>query len=500
MYNTCMENINQQLEEIGLEPLTEVDRCPERKYYRKLLQDAESDPKKLKSAATQYTYAFHHHFAQVYEHLLYEAGDDKTYWLYDETEGVYRELSGVGAVALVLKLLEAEGLRERATESTGKTVLARYRANYIDRGKSFDDFDSDDSLFHANNGWVQLKSLEFTEHTPALLSRIKSAVDYKADASCPHYDKFIDEDLRFKEDQVRVIDQFSGLTLVNDIKYQKMLTLLGRPGCGKSTLIDAWMNVLGDKSMEKKLTELSGDAMRFAGAQFVGSTLCWFDEVDVKKAEMGNSLGTLITGSHISVERKGINGIVKARNTVKCVLTANRLPMAAELGIYRRLIMIPIQVSFVEDGTEVLDMPEKLRSEASGILNRMILGLQDLRKMGRFTVIEGHEELIEEYKAQSDTMAEFLDEYFEPASDEHYVETTTLFAAYRHFAEGNSFTKMITPQKFGRLLATQPLDRFARITPTRPNRVRCWSGLKLKSEYKFDDNTHQIVTLASTYF
>jgi P4 family phage/plasmid primase-like protien len=497
---TNINEVNQQLEEAGLEPLQEVNRCPERKYYKKLLQNTESDPKKIKAAATQYTHAFHHHFARVYEHLLYEAGDDKTYWLYDEIEGIYQELSGVSAVALVLKLLESEGLRERATESLAKTILARYRANYIERGKSFDDFDNDDSLFHANNGWVHLTTLEFTPHTPLQLSRMKSAVDYNADAVCPYYDKFLDEDLKLKEDQVRVIDQFSGLTLVNDIKYQKMLTILGRPGCGKSTLIDAWMGVLGDKSMEKKLTELQGDAMRFAGSQFVGSTLCWFDEVDVKKAEMGNSLGTLITGTHINVERKGINGIVKARNTIKCVLTANRLPMAAELGIYRRLIMIPIQVSFVEDETEVLDMPDKLTKEASGILNRMIRGLQDLRKMGRFTMIEGHEDLIEEYKAQSDTMAEFLDTYFEPASEEYFVETNDLFKAYQQFAEGNSFTRMITPQKFGRLLATQPLDRFAKIAPGRPNRTRSWTGLKLKSEYKFDPDTKVIVSAVSAYF
>jgi P4 family phage/plasmid primase-like protien len=499
-----MQDINQHLEELGIEPLQEVDRCPERKYYKKLIQNPNWEDKKyskqLKAAEAQYALAFHHYFAKVFEHMLYESGDDKTYWLYDVTDGVYRELSGVGAVALVLKLLEAEGLREKATESVAKTVLARYRANYVERGKLYDDFDSDDNYFHANNGWVHLTTLEFTPHTPTQLSRIKSAVDYNAESVCQMYDKFLDEDLHLKDDQIRVIDQFSGLTLVNDIKYQKMLTLLGRPGCGKSTLLDAWMNVLGEKGMEKKLTELQGESMRFAGSQFIGSTLCWFDEVDVKKAEMGNSLGTLITGQHINVERKGINGIVKARNTVKCVLTANRLPMAAELGIYRRLIMIPIQVSFVENGTEMLDMPEKLAAEASGILNRMIKGLQDLRKMGRFTLIEGHEELIEEYKAQSDTMAEFLDTYFEPTNDDLIIETTVLFRAYQHFSEGNSFTKSITPQKFGRLLATQPLDRFAKIVPDRTKHVRGWKGLKLKSDYRFDDSTSAIVTLVSTYF
>lgn len=471
-----------------------ITLCPERDEYQNFINDPES--KKLekynsikKSLAEKYKLAFYNYFAEVYPYVRFEIGEDGVYWNYNETSGVYDEVNGVTVKEWVMKLLIDEEFASSATESFAKTVMGRYRACYPERGCAYDDFDNDDSLFHANNGWVNLKTLEKTEHTPVILSRRKSAVDYNAEATCPVYDKFLNEDLLLKKDQVRVIDQFSGLTLVNDIKYQKMLTLLGRPGCGKSTLIDSWMNVLGDKGMEKKLTELSGDSMRFAGSQFMGSTLCWFDEVDVKKAEMGNSLGTLITGQSINVERKGINGILKARNTVKCVLTANRLPMAAELGIYRRLIMIPIEVSFVEQGNEVLDMPDKLMSEASGILNRMIRGLQDLRKMGRFTVIDGHEDLIEEYKAQSDTMAEFLDTYFEPVGEEHFIETSNLFKSYQQFAEGNSFTRSITPQKFGRLLSSQPLTAFAKIKSTRTKESRGWTGLRLKGEYTFNSNS-----------
>lgn len=468
-----------------------------RTVYRKFLREDKFDDedwvKQLNKLKNAYALAFHHYVADQYPHLLYELGDDKSYWNYDEKDGVYKELTAVSARGLVLSLLEKEDLLGKATESFTRDVLARYRANYPERGKEYDDFDNDDSLFHANNGWVNLKTLEKTEHTPVILSRIKSAVDYNADATCPIYDKFLDKDLCLSKDKVRVIRQFSGLTLTNDIKYQKMLTLVGKPGCGKSTLLEAWGLVLGEKAIEKKLTELSSDSMRFAGSQFVGSTLCWFDEVDVKKAEMGNSLGTLITGQHINVERKGINGIIKARNTVKCVLTANSLPMTAELGIYRRLIMIDLPRSFTANEEEDKDMAEKLANEASGILNRMIEGLQDLRKMRGFTMIEGHDEMIEQYKAQSNTLAEFLDTYFEPAGEDSYVETTDLYNAYQHFAEGNTFVRTITPQKFGRLLAAQPLNRFNSIAPKRTKTNRGWVGLKLQVGYKFQDESSKIV-------
>jgi len=472
---------------------TNVTYCPQREEYLSFINDEQNKAKDnykqvAKMLLEKYLQHFQDYFAEVYPNLRFEMGEDGVYWNYNEVSGLYEEVNGVTVREWVMKLLIDEDLAGRATDAFAKTVLARFRACYGDRGTNYDDFDQDDSFFHAANGWVNLETLIFEPHTAERLSRRKSAVAYSKDATCPVYDKFLDEDLGLKEDQVRVIDQFSGLILTKEMKHEKMLTLLGRTGCGKSTLLNTWSRVLGEMAIEKKLTELQSESARFAGSQFVGSTMCWFDEVDVKKAEMGNSLGTLVTGKHINVERKGINGIKKASNTVKCVLTANRLPMTAEIGIYRRLIMIPIQVSFTENDTVDRDIDEKLTNEASGILNRMIRGLHDLQKMGTFTVIAGHEDLIEEYKAQSDTIAEFLDEYFEVGTPDDFVETKNLYESYRHFAEGNSWTRSITPQKFGRLLASQPLTRFAKIQPKRTMHTRGWTGLQLKSEYKFADN------------
>lgn len=484
-----------------------ITLCPERNEYKKFINDPQSknlDAKEYKKIllffTEKYKLAFHNYFAEVFPYLRFEIGEEKGYWNYNTTSGVYEEVAQVTVKEWVIKLLIDERLDANATDVFAKTVLARYRAMYSDRGNEYDAFDIDDNWFHADNGWVCLTTNEFEPHTPERLSRVKSTVAYDANALCPTYDTFIENDLKLKADQVRVIDQFSGLCLTSDIRYQKMLTLLGRPGCGKSTLLDCWSGILGDKAIQRKLTELQGDSMRFAGSSFIGSTLCWFDEVDVKRAEMGNTLGTLITGTSINVERKGINGIKKARNTVKCVLTANKLPLTAEVGIYRRLIMIHIEGSFVDDGTAKVDMPDMLRSESSGILNRMIRGLQDLRKMRGFTLIAGHDELVEQYKAQSDTVAEFLDTYFIPGTDDDFIENEVLLASYRHFTDGNSWAKTITPQKFGRLLSTQPLNRFARIKSVQKNVGRGWSGLKVADEYMVNINSNIIVSKSESNF
>jgi putative DNA primase/helicase len=490
-----IEHLNNLLAEVGMEPLQDVDPCPERTAYLQHMSEPQWLDKawltELKKLTERYTLAFHTYVAHVYPYLRFEIGEDHCYWNYNPTTGIYDELAQSTVRGIIIKLLIREGLNAQATEAYVRNCLARFRAMYEERGMTYDQFDSDLNLFHARNGWVDVTTLSFTPHTPHILSRRVSAVDYIPDATCPVYDKFITTDVRIAPDAVRVIDQYSGLILTPDIRYQKMLTIVGRPGSGKSTLLDIWSYILGDMATQKRLTELSGDSARFAGANLLGKTLCWFDEVDVKRTEMSNNLGTLITGTHIRVERKGVNSIISGKNMLKCVLTANNLPSSSEHGMYRRIIFIEFNRSFYDEGCQINDLIEQLQGESSGILNRMIQGLQDLRKMRGFTVIAGHEDSIEEYKVGSDTIAEFLDTYFDPVPDAD-VSTDDLFEAYKWFAD-DKYTSSLTPQRFGRLLKAQPLTRFSHITAYKGvNGKRMWKGLQLKPDLRFDMGSIQI--------
>lgn len=485
-----VKSLNKELQAMGLDSIVDVDKFPYRTRYIAHLSAQDWNDKdwvkKLRVVRQEYVDTFHDYFAHVHPFLRYEIGEEKVYWDYNEDTGVYDELSGSTAREYVISLLIKEGLRDTATEAYARNCLARYRAVYTDRGNRYDAFDKDGDWFHAGNCWVHLVKLTTEPHTPKRLSRKVSAVAYDATAVCPTYDKFLDTDVQLKKDQVRVIDQYSGLILTSDVIYGKMLTIIGKPGSGKSTLLDTWSYILGDHVTQKRLTDLAGDGFRFAGGDLVGKSLLWFDEVDVKRSDLGNNLGNLITGKKIRVERKGINGILQVNNTVKCVLTANNLPMSSEHGMYRRLIHIPFERSFYDDGTQINNIFDTMCTEGSGILNRMLTGLHDIRKMHGFTVIEGHEESIEEYKMSSDVIAEFLGTFFEPAGDDDTVETKDIFEAYVHFV-GDKTGMLLTPQRFGRMLASQPLMRFQRIKPVRKTTSRKWSGLRLQEGYSWEN-------------
>lgn len=484
--------LNEELQALGLDPIKDVEPAPERSDYLNHLAIPTGDRDKswagiLKFLKNEYKNNFHKYFATQYPYLRYELGEDKVYWLYNEQTGVYDELTFSEVRGLVVRLMIAEGFAD-STETTAKTVLVKYRACYPNQGSRYDDFDNDENLFHASNGWLQLDTVTLTEHTPDKLSRRKSIVNYDPTATCPLYDKFLDEQIQLQADQVRVIDQFSGLLLTPDITKQKMLVLIGKPGCGKSTLLDLWTDVLGDLATQNSLHEIAGESFRFRGSTLVDKTLCWFDEVEVTRSNVGSSLINLITGQQIRVERKGINGIVASQNKLKCVLTANTLPRSAEMGIYRRMILIYLNYSFYDNMTDNKDIRQLLRAEASGVLNRMLRGLHDIKQNKGFTVIDGHDQLIEDYKTSSNTVAEFLDEHFEFDYEAEKISTKVLLEAYKNYTD-DRYSNSLTPQRFGVLMSSHGLSKFKEITTARgTGGVRMWTGLKLRDFYEFNNN------------
>lgn len=490
-----LDALNAQLAESGVGEIKDLDKTPERTaYWNHINNESPSDKdyfKILKALKAAYRTEFHTYVSEVYPHLRYENGEDKTYWNYDKEAGIYIEINFVQVRGMIIALMLEEGLNAEATEASAKMILSKYRAVYTERGSEYDAFDNYPEWFHANNGWVKVVSdkkgqHEFEPHTPERLSRRVSAVAYDPNATCRTYDHFLDSQMGLQKDQVQAIDQFSGLLLTPEITQQKMLVLIGKPGSGKSTLLDCWSDVLGECATQAGLTEIASESFRFGGSKLVGKHLCWFDEVEVTRSNMGNHLINLITGQTIRVERKGINGIVEAENRLKCVLTANTLPRSAEMGIYRRMILIYLEYSFYDSMTANKNIRSILQAEASGILNRMLKGLASMQKVGGFVTIDGHEDMIEEYKTSSNTMAEFLDEHFEFDYDAAPLKSKVLLEAYKNFAN-DRYSESLTPQRFGVALKQHGLFKFDKIYSKKdPTGNKVWCGLKLKEYYELN--------------
>lgn len=506
MYTTLAMPKNNSPEEVKIDPTAELlalqqdpadDVAPEATKYhewinggRKLCTDPDERTKLTKRYRNAHFRNFYKFIAREFPNLIFEKDNERQYFLYDEKSGCYEDLSDVFIKELVTKAYIEEGFAHEGKVGEVRQCLLRFRSMFVERGVKLEDFDNEENWFHCSNGWLEVNTREFIAHTPDRLSRFSAQVAYDSEATAPDYEKMM-KSFELPEDQVRVLHQFSGLCLTGDIRQQKMLVLLGRPGCGKSTVTEIWRHILGKLSLVKSLTTFSNEnAVRFVGGSLIGKQLIHFDEADIKRSELGAHISNLITGDTIDVERKSVQGNVDVRNRLKCILSANKLPPGQD-GIFRRMILIKFEKSFTDDMTADRDLPEKLRAEASGILNRMLDGLADLRKMGTFTTIAGHEELIEEYKSESDLMAEFVDTFFDPTQGFNEedgkansgLSTNVVYHTYKKWADDNGVGNVLklTPQKFGRMMSNVSLTKFAKMHTHRTSTSRTWRGIKPKA-------------------
>jgi len=494
-----LNKLNEELAKLGIEEVKELDPCPSRTaYFRYMDDDSEDDPKtrkaKLSALRKGYVINFYQWFSHLNPHLLYEFGDDKTYWNYNTEKGVYDELTLSSVLSLVINLMITDGLDGEATEGTAKTIVAKYRAQNKTRGKLYSDFDAADNWFHAKNGWLELVTHEFIEHTPERLSRIVSAANYSPEAECPLYDAFLDIESRMPTDQVRVIDQFSGYVLTSTIEAEEMLIFEGRPGSGKSMVPEIWMKVLGDKAVATSLSRLGGEN-QFTGDELVDKTLCFIDEANPKTNDINETFQNLVTQPTIRVERKGIQKKTLVANKLKLVMCLNEMPDHIPAGMYRRYRHILFQRSFQDEG--IKDGRVKLNiiaNELSGVLNRMLKGLSDYNKMGKLSGIENELDRKNEYNLSSDDFSAFLNDHFNPVNDDEVrYSFEEMRAAY--VAEfPKKYNEGLSIQSFNKKLLANRLSEFSRIGKGRTKELRGYTGLKLKVGHNFVANMSKIQT------
>ena len=448
--------------------------------------DSKEDVAKLKKLAERYFINFYKRIQQLHPHLKYAIDIDGIFWDYDEDTGIYNELGFQSVRSMVLRALRQDGLDGYTTDTHVKRVLSNYIAE-SGSGVTTADFTDDDSWLHVKNGWLNLTTLVLQPHTPTRLSLHKIPVEYDPTAECPQYDQMM-SDFRMPDDQVRVIDQYSGLILTRDISHQEMLVLDGRPGCGKSLITETWMEVLGHKATMQKLSMLRGDSERFMGESLVGRTLLFFDEANPKTENINESFMKFVSEKVISVERKGINKREEVPNTLKVVLALNEMPYHFPPGFDRRYRHVLFTRSFTDEGVEDKTLGKRIaENELAGVLNRMLRGLHDLQKMGKTTVIAGESERKRQFSLAADDVSAFLSDYFEP--DTTYSDVINGNDMLRAFkAEyDTSFNRGLSQHAFSKKLLSVRLPEFSGIKKDRNSIHRGYSGLRLKPGVSFSE-------------
>jgi putative DNA primase/helicase len=238
------------------------------------------------------------------------------------------------------------------------------------------------------------------------------------------------------------LHQWGGLSLTGDVGEQKLAFFHGKGSNGKSVLIDAWSYVAGDYGETVPIeTFLDQGKARNAGqatpdlAILPGVRMLRTSEPE-KNSKLAEALIKLATGGEPIQARHLNRDFFKFYPQFKLTISGNYRPSisGADEGIWRRMQLVPFMVTIPKEERDV-HLGEKLRQEASGILNRLLDGLRQWCDSG-LTVPEAVTSATADYRSASDPLGRFLSACVVESSGDR-VQSSALYAVFEAWCKAS---------------------------------------------------------------
>jgi len=245
-------------------------------------------------------------------------------------------------------------------------------------------------------------------------------------AECPQWHSYLERVLPDPTAQ-QLLAEFLGYCLMHHHRYEKMLWLYGPGQNGKSTALTVIEWLFGSQNVcYLSLENLTNDEKK--RAMFEHKLLNISSETgrDINASVMKQ----MVSGESLTVEQKYQNPR-HITDYGKVIAATNQMPRAENTpAFFRRSLILPFEQT-ISEAEKDIHLPEKLRTELSGILNWIIKALVGLMNRQAFIVCESAERVLNEYKLESDNVMLFAKEMVEPC--ESLTKGNDLLMAYQNF-------------------------------------------------------------------
>lgn len=265
------------------------------------------------------------------------------------------------------------------------------------------------------NGTLEIETGKFRDFSPNDYCSIIMSYDYDPKATCPQWQKFInditDED-PYRED---VLQTMAGYVLCPDCRFQKIFILLGSGSNGKSVYLEIIQKLFGDANVSVVMP--SGLTQEFQRVKLKDSLLNIGKDVssDFSTGEIREWLLNISDGTMVQACFKGKTHI-DIFPRCKLIYSMNKPPVASVIeGLGRRLHFVKFPCSFVDfpDKNNPKQKPKdvnimsKLLEELPGIFNWTYEGYNLLMRTGYFTDAPEQGELMQQFEEASDPVSVF---------------------------------------------------------------------------------------------
>jgi P4 family phage/plasmid primase-like protien len=314
------------------------------------------------------------------------------------------------------------------------------------------------NYINLKNGMYDLQTGGLVEHNRDLYLTYQLGFGYQPSARCPLWEHFLNQALALEDGQpdeqlIALLQEAFGYSLTNDTHFETSFWLYGPAASGKSTVIRVLQALLGTAFVSVDLNML--DHNHYQLASIPGKRVISCSEARVGSKIADSILKALISGEDILV-RQIYREPFTFGPVAKVWWAMNEKPQNQDRSnaIYRRLRIIPFTnpKSSQEQDRRLI---EKLVTELPGIFNWALEGLHRLYSQGDFTHAERVDEAITEYKKESDTEAEFLNdtEWCIPSA-ENRTQASDLYIAYKAWCDRfthNAKSNTLVPRDWERL-------------------------------------------------
>jgi putative DNA primase/helicase len=397
-------------------------------------------------------------FADVFKAIARYVPERKQWFIYDGTRWVSdtgslkaMELCKALANAVMRYALEIHDEHKRKgyidhckkwqSRHTRITILLDAQSVYP---ISMQDFDSNRYLFNCDNGTLDLRTMEFREHSADdRLTKI-TPVEYLPGAKSCRYELFITEIMSGDMEKAQFLQKAIGYSVSGDTRFECMFFLYGETTRnGKGTLMESILRVMGDygRAVRPETIALkhnvnsqnpSEDIARLAGIRLA----------NISEPSRGLLLNAAqvksMTGNDTLNARFLHENSFDFQPQFKLYVNTNYLPVITDTTLFTsgRVLIIPFDKHFEEWEQDKGLKAEFGRPEVqSAILNWMLEGYRLLQAEGLIppqSVIDA----TQAYYHDSDKIAQFAEDCLVP-DPRAETKTSELYDAYRTWCAGN---------------------------------------------------------------
>ena len=344
--------------------------------------------------------------------------------------------------------------------------------------------DSSPSLLAVKNGVLNLRSGELLDFHPSYYITRQLGVEFDPEASHPLFKTFLKTTFTDDDDLISYVQGILGYALTPDMIRQELYVFHGMGANGKSTLINVIRHIFGAYSaslMRETLFDKTTNNVSADLARMVSVRMAVIQEAESDQPLNAPRVKELTGGDTISAASK-YNNPFDLRPTFKMFVLCNKRPRmdAYDDALKRRIKLIPFD-NVVDQAHRDPYLEQKLKSEASGILNWLLVGVR-AHYRGKIRVPERVAVATSQYIHDNDSISGFLEDEI-TKDPKATVAVADLYVSYEQYCTDECLTPE-TKGSFGKILEKLGFER------TRTKSFRMWKGLKFRNnendEIKFD--------------